>query len=523
MKKLLIICCVFALTANQYAHAQKSFPQILNAKFTLNAEWKTISDDVSKVLAGDLEDIGMFSCVDGKELWKLKMKAKFGKKKCTDWRWLESKALVKIEFKGEKKGDVVTYYIDDKTMEVVSDANSRTEKTKSNSKWQDKGTLSLSNPNVIITASYEKSWGGSAMSSSKRKVNLTCAGDVNWSLTFDASLVASLCGNSFSSSYFDNQLSLMAQDNKVFAIYEGITCLDLQSGKILWQTTFDNSQFNFGLFKSTQTVGRADFPLLVGNAIYIADLSKNNYCIKKLNAENGSVLWKSEPIDKNAVVPQLMIVNNTLIARFGGDIITQSYIPNSSNSALDVCKTEFKMIGDFGLKAYDLNSGKLLWETEKTKPAGDKFSNSISNIITDDKNIYVASNKNVFAFEPATGKVIFNVDNKGLDIGEPINLQFFKNDILIEGREGVARLSKADGKKIFGTNTGNCFRTQFVSDAFFVWTGKEPGDLKKFIRLDIETGTILGKIDDTYHPWFTEDGEEFVKFDGGKILRFKTK
>jgi hypothetical protein len=41
--------------------------------------------------------------------------------------------------------------------------------------------------------------------------------------------------------------------------------------------------------------------------------------------------------------------------------------------------------------------------------------------------------------------------------------------------------------------------------------------------MDIASGTIYGKQTDTYKPWFTPDGEEFVKLDGQKIYRYKTK
>ncbi len=524
MKKITFIITFCSIVF--FATAQKPFTQILNTKFTLNPEWKTINEDCSRVLAGDLEDIGMFSCVDGKELWRINFKQKYGKKSSTDWRWIEEKGLVKIEFKGDKKGETQVFYIDDVTMEAVADENVRTVKTKP-SDIIDKLSLKLTNPNIEVKASYYTKWvfNGSAVKGNKRKVNISCNGAYTWSTQIEANLVASLCDNSMGSAseFFGNQLSLSSSGNKVFVIYEGLTCLDMATGKLLWQSSFDNSYFDFGLFKSVQTVGRADYPMVENEHVYFADLTKNISCIKKLDANTGNVVWQSAKVDKDALIPQILSTDEVIIARFGGEIITQSYIPNANNSAASVCKTELKMTGDFGIKVYDKANGKLLWETATLKPEGDKFSSSISNVVMDGKNIIVASDKNIFSLDSKTGKVNYKVACAGLDIGKPYRLYWYKDDLMIEANEGVARLKKADGNKVFATNTGKCLSTQFVGEAYFVWTGKELGDMNKFVRVDTETGVINGKQEDTYRPWFTADGNEFVKFDGNKILRYKTK
>ena len=168
---------------------------------------------------------------------------------------------------------------------------------------------------------------------------------------------------------------------------------------------------------------------------------------------------------------------------------------------------------------------RLNFELEKfkNKELGDKFSSSITNMIMDDKNMYIASDKNLFAFDLLTGKSKFAVPTKKLKIDNPNTIDFLKDNIIVEANEGVASISKVDGKINFATNTDKCLGTFSHGDAFFVWTGKDVFSLRKFIRLDIETGKIYGKIDDTYHPYFTPDGDSFIKFDGGKMYRFKTK
>jgi len=43
------------------------------------------------------------------------------------------------------------------------------------------------------------------------------------------------------------------------------------------------------------------------------------------------------------------------------------------------------------------------------------------------------------------------------------------------------------------------------------------------VRIDLESGAIYGKIKDTAYPYFTQDGAYLIKFDGAKVLRYKTK
>ncbi|MBK7110865.1 MAG: hypothetical protein IPH60_00225 [Flavobacteriales bacterium] len=59
----------------------------------------------------------------------------------------------------------------------------------------------------------------------------------------------------------------------VFVVYEGITCLDLGTGKVLWSTTFDNTETSLGL-KAKQVIGRAAMPLPAADGVYVCDFSK---------------------------------------------------------------------------------------------------------------------------------------------------------------------------------------------------------------------------------------------------------
>ena len=81
------------------------------------------------------------------------------------------------------------------------------------------------------------------------------------------------------------------------------------------------------------------------------------------------------------VVPDLQMSGNVLLAQFGGRLEMQTYIPGQNGNA-DVCKSEFKFAGNAGVKAYDTETGKVIWQTSEMKNLEDKFSGAITNIIS---------------------------------------------------------------------------------------------------------------------------------------------
>ena len=529
MKKLILLLTV-ALFSNLVTKAQKEFPMEWKLNFPCSPDFKLINSDRSLVLEGDMTEFSMIDAVAGKVLWKAEFKEKYGTKKSKSWEWNRKKNVIIITFKGESKKEEKLVYVDGKTGNVIDENTFKTTKEtkevaeKSNMKWRN--SYYIADKDITLDLQFEKSlWIGTSDSKKKRAITVNCSGSKSWVQTVQGNYVRDLCtgfGESFGGPNEGVYLDITVHGDKVFVIYEGISVLDLNTGKLLWETTFDNSDCSFGLFKSTQTLGRAAMPLASENGVYIADLSDKNFKIKKFDITNGTLIWSSEKFDNDDVVPQLEQVGNVLLARFGGTLEVQEYHPGTSGQPAR-CISQPKMVGNKGVKAYDATTGKLLWETFKNKELGDKFSSAITNMITDDKYIYIASDKNLFAFDLLTGKAKFVVPAKKLKIDNPNSIDFLKDNIIVEANEGVASISKADGKVNFATNTDKCLGLFSHGDAYFVWTGKDVFSHRKFIRLDIENGKIYGKIDDTPHPYFTPDGDSFIKFDGGKMYRFKTK
>lgn len=516
------------------SYAQPKFPMEYTVKFPVSPDYKMINQDRSLVLEGDMNELAMLDATNGKVLWMVNFKEKFGTKKAKDWSWDKQKGYVWISFKGESKSQEVTYYLDEMTGAKIDDITrlvAKQDKIKRTSKLRNKSTAKTSvyieSKGVTVSLSYERRLiTGSAGKGTKTKIKVSCSGNTTWTTNIEGLVLRSLCENALGSwaSTGGDFIDLSVQGDRVFVIYEGISAIDLNTGAVLWNTSFDNTDYDFGLMKSVQTIGRAGIPVSDNSGVYIADLSKGVRAIKKLDLNTGAVIWQSEKLDKDAIVPEMMILDGALMVRFGGKVLTQTYIPSTGNGVPDRCNVAEKMIGDYGVKAYDCKSGAVLWETSKMKPAGDKFSGSISEFNTDGKSLYVASDKNVFAFEPKSGKVIFSVPAKNLKIGKPAEIYLADNNqLLITGDKGVAMIKNDNGNVVFGTPTGKCLGIQIVGDALFVWVGSKPGDLKDFVRVDLQSGAILGKMKATPYPFFTPDGEAFVKFDGGKMMRFKTR
>lgn len=513
--------------------AQKEFTQIYEVKFPVDADSRGINADRTLTWATDWTELAMMDAVTGKVLWTCNFKEKFGIKKAKSYNYIEEKQVLELKLKMDKDNDKIVY-LDPKSGNTLDEGT-----VAKLGKPAKSGLFSYMKPRQVfkswietegsvITLDYESKFTTGPSKPKKTTATVTCTGANKWTTQINIQVVRSLLSNSaevYGGPDVGNGdfLTLYARGNKIFVLYEGLSVLDMKTGKLLWETTFDNSIFDFGLMKLSQELGRAAWPIPVNDAVYIADLSEKSRCIKKLNIETGAELWKGEELPKDAIIPGLYICGNTLVAQSGGKIEKQVYIPGTSGRP-DVYKREYRFDGDFGIKAYDAASGKMLWQTsDKKKELNDKFSSLITNTLTDEKNIYVGSSKFIYCFEAATGKVIYALPAEDLKIGKPDNIWFYNENIILEGEEGVASINKGTGKVNYSTNTKKCLATFNIGNAFFVWNGKNPEDWSAFVRVDIDNGAILGKIAGTSYPKFSEDGEEFVKFDGNKIMRYKTK
>lgn len=529
MKKYTIqLLCVLLSTITLNTLAQSAFNQEWKSEFPISVETRMINDDRSLVLGGNMNELAMMNGLTGKIIWQLNFKEKLGQKKAKDWSWDKKVNVVWVDVKAGKKDEVLTSYFKDATGEQITEQQYKDLRAEYEKgiRWVKKGALTIDAYQTDVWLDYEpKKIVGSAGKGTKSKITVKASGNYTWSTTIDAKYVRTLCTNAIPAAaraFGGDFLRLAYAQNKVFVIYEGMSVIDVTTGKLLWQTDLDNTDFDFGLFKSTQTLGRSGYPYADETGVYVADLSKGQYRIKKFDGTTGAVIWQSEAFDKDDVVPSLQLINGVLLAQFGGRLQTQTYIPGVEGRP-DVCKNEYKFAGNAGVKAYDVNTGKLLWTTENMKELGDKFSGAITNLLKVGETACIASDKNFYVFE-SSGKVKFSTSIKALKIGKPISIDTYGNNIvLMQCEEGIALISVLENKVLFATNTDKCLDYQQVGNAFFVWTGKDQFEQSEFVRVDMNNGQILGKAKDMTYPFFSTDGEHVIKLDGGKVIRFQTK
>jgi|694.fasta_scaffold06193_7 outer membrane protein assembly factor BamB len=534
MNKNLSLCAaivMFGLTA----FSQKQFQKMFDLKFPVEVERWTSDDDNKWLVAGDDGEICGVDAVTGKVAWTLNVKERFGVKRCERWKYLTDDGVLEVYCKGDKKDEVKTHRIDPYSgLDLGTAAGKKPEKTKSGSwsvlknrnsaSWSSAGGVELENPNVTLYLEYDRPEMNASFGRGKRSsITVTCIGEYTWKSIVQGSFVRALCDNvvGFGDSFGGDFISVQGNKDVVFVQYEGLSVLDVKTGKLLWETSFDFSSFDFGAIKSEMIVGRAPMPVCDDKAAYIADLSKEVRAIRKFDLMTGKILWESEKLPKDAIIAEMLVVNGTLLVRNGGSVLVQKLVINA-NTGAQTCISEMKDEGDFSLDAYDTSTGKPLWIAEDLKSLGDKFK-SITNMLTDGQEVFVASDRNLFALDPKTGSAKWKTDISAMKIGKPFKLHFIDTDVLLEGEEGIARLKQGDGSKIYATNTDKNLGWFFADKVFYVWCGKKSDDRCRFIRFNLQSGAIEGiQEEDTYNPYFSPDGNEFIRKSGNTLSRYRT-
>lgn len=528
---------LFLLFITAFAYqlkAQKPFPQVYKSAWPINVDYRYSNDDKTLALGGDMRAISMMDATNGQILWTMTFKESLGVKKAIDWGWENELGYVWVKIKTDDKDVELTTNFDEKTGAKIEDISSlKAKKTKyaRRSNWKSfqsyAGSFDDDAANVHISLEYKRKLvGAAAGKGTTTDITVQSTGSHTWSTTFQGKLIRSLCDNAVGSSssqdFGGDYINMVVSNGRVFVIYEGISVFDLNTGTKLWETTFDNADYNFGLLKSSQVLGKAAMPMVAEDGVYVADLSKGNHKIKKFGLDKGNLIWESETLGKDDIVPELRMVNGTLIVRLGGKTEVQTYIPGQ-NGRPDVCKKEYKMLGPFGIKAFDAKTGSLLWQTKGRKDLADKFSGSISNLLVDGNNVWFVSSKNAFCMDAKTGSVVSKTDLSKAGIGLPDDIWVRKGSLIIEAAAGVASVEMSSGKLNFGAKTKKNFGSFGSEDAFYVWVGKSAFDYQNFVRIDLDNGQILGIQKETKYPQFAPDYESFLKYDGSKIYRFKTR
>ncbi|MCC6600942.1 MAG: PQQ-binding-like beta-propeller repeat protein, partial [Crocinitomicaceae bacterium] len=368
---------------------------------------------------------------------------------------------------------------------------------------------------TFITVGYDDEFIKNAMGGKMMNLTVTATGGNNWKSSFEGKVVAHLCANLVGE---DVVLNVFTAQGKVFVVHEGITVLDLKSGKVLWTTTFDYTDTDIGL-KAKQEIGRTAWPAVAADGVYICDLTKGEKSIKKLDLNTGAVIWTGAKLSKNDIISAIAVEGGNLIVKYGGQIMKETYFGGSENVP-ETWRVFYEYEGSTSIKAFDTGTGAEKWSTEKWDN-GDNFKKAQCNILTENGKVFICSDKFFYSVDATSGKVEIKSEYGAKETGPAQYLYVFDGHYMIEGEKGLAALT-LDGKPMYAVNTGKCLLTEVKGDAFIVWIGKSDDDRKEFIRMDPSTGKIFGMLEGCYRPRWDTTGNTFVRFDGSKVLKYKT-
>ncbi len=505
--------------------AQPEFPKVWEGRFSIDAEYKGCSDDLAYLVGGDLTQIEMLDGTTGKSLWTYNFKEKHGVKKCERWRMNDDTGTMQVTIDKGKNGGEQKLDIDFRTGAVVASTQlaarvkeKKAPRNRDRSRRVSRTSAYDEATNTTIDLGYDERTVMGVKRGSDLNLTVEASGGKAWSTNFTGRVISRLTKLYLPSDAGDVLLDVTTGQGKVFVIYEGITCLDIHTGAILWNTTFDNVDVSSGL-KIKQEIGRSAMPLIAADGVYICDFTKGERTIKKLDLSTGAVLWQADKLKNDDIVSELVLDGGNLIARFGGVIRVEQYIPGMDGNP-DTYKVDHVFEGSTSLRAYTASSGAAAWHTGDMD-LSDNFKKAECNILNADGKVLACGEKNMYIFDAASGKLEKQGEYGAKTIGKAKALYPYAGAYIIEGEKGIARLG-TDLSPVYATNTDKCLLTEMRGDAIIVWTGKEMDDRKEFIRFDPATGTIVGKMEDCYKPHFNDAGDRFVRFDGQKAYQYRT-
>jgi outer membrane protein assembly factor BamB len=517
------------LAGSHFLYAQAEFKKEWETKAKVENKWNSCNADLSMVLMGDLESFSMIDGTNGKILWTCVAKEKFGVKEVDNWSFLWAKEgdPVEVIYKKKKEKTTTTVYLDPRTGEVKSsftesdlvDKKDKIEKTKGKTLFADEAYDP--NSTTWVEVGYDDKKVKSAAGGTDMDLTIIASGGNTWKTKITAKCVRHLCDIMLSSNEPEMMVNVMIAQEKVFVVYEGITVLDLKTGTVLWNTSFDNIKTSVGL-KASQEIGRCAMPVATVDAVYICDLSKGERAVKKLDINTGKLIWKGDKLSNDDIVSQLFVYDNNLIVKFGGVIRTEKFIPNANGGVGDgVYKVEYTYEGNSEIRAYDTQTGKQTW-TSVTAFKEEKLNKSECSVMLDENKLIVCSDKSFMIIDAKTGSRLSTEDLGSKQIGKAQYLFMYDDHFIVEGNEGIASFTK-QGKKVYATSTDKRLMSEFRHDAYIVWVGKEMDDMNEFVRFDLTTGKVLGSLKGCYRPRFDQTGDYFIRFNDQTVTKYKTK
>jgi outer membrane protein assembly factor BamB len=312
--------------------------------------------------------------------------------------------------------------------------------------------------------------------------------------------------------------SLSVVGDKVFLTLDGLQVYNLADGKKLWQVQLGLDGNKSGFFTGNKHIYNAiSDPLITETAVYISTLDKK---VQKYDKNTGEKLWELK-LEKVKYIPNLAFTNGMVIAQRGGQINIQQIktVRRQSGDYVyyeTIRTSEWKWEGPFGLTAIDDASGKQVWLSEK-------FSGGVTEIVSDNENIYCCGAKDFYCFNAKDGKEKYQIAHAPAKVGKARWTVNHGDMVVAVSEKGVAAYKKADGKLAWSTL--KCPKISdwfFQGENFFVKNTKA----RQIAGVDLATGKVKGIL--TYKGGakgdydLTEDGNFIYYFEGKKVTKLQT-
>jgi outer membrane protein assembly factor BamB len=197
-----------------------------------------------------------------------------------------------------------------------------------------------------------------------------------------------------------------AFEGKVLLMTEGIEAFDIATGKSVYNIPFV-PYYKWGVGHYIDAIFT---PVVTDHGILLADATKGDIYIRYYDRETGKLLWSGEKQKNVNVSPMVNIFENTAVVQFGGVCVFE--VMNNSDIG--------KFLDPYAVTAFDLTSGKVLWNIDSKKEifATEKVKN----------NLMIIGKKDLQTIDAKTGTVVKEEKN-------PFDDSYFMTKVGLENRK----------------------------------------------------------------------------------------
>lgn len=411
--------------AKTYKDAGTSFEKAFSACLSESAEFLYVCDDKKTV-----------ACIDvfnGKKLWENSSFVDLGSD--DGFNSLACDHGVVIVTDKKAKGNYTITCLDDKTGKQLWTAENETEKidadkafissellrTTSYSKKSDKTSLKLFNlksgkmelaaemeGSAIFVLNVDEDFVFVHHRISEKKSFVSAidlkAKNVLWkSNAANISSNLPLVMNTNTIRYY---AEMEAFEGKVLLMTEGIEAFDIATGKSVYNIPFV-PYYKWGVGHYIDAIFT---PVVTDKGILLADATKGDIYIRYYDRETGKLLWSGEKQKNVNVSPMVNVFDNTAVVQFGGVCVFE--VMNNSDIG--------KFLDPYAVTAFDLTSGKVLWNIDSKKEifATEKVKN----------NLMIIGKKDLQTIDVKNGTVVKEEKN-------PFDDSYFMTKVGLENRK----------------------------------------------------------------------------------------